>query len=62
MPDNSQPILRPLTQAEQTASALRDMARALLMQAEALESTVPRQPRRRNVKLIDPRKQEQKQC
>jgi hypothetical protein len=44
-----------LTVAQQVAQQLRDQARQLILQAEALEATAPRQPKRRIVEVMDPR-------
>ncbi len=53
--------LQPLPQAAFTAAKLRDMARDLILQAEALEASLP-QPTspRRDVPLFDPRKKKAK--
>ncbi|MBU1417386.1 MAG: hypothetical protein KKI15_02755 [Proteobacteria bacterium] len=49
--------LQPLPQAAFTAAKLREMARALILEAEALEASLPAIPRsRKDTPLFDPRK------
>lgn len=48
----------PMSTARKTAARLREMARELLMEADALDAGVEMpKPRRRHVALIDPRKE-----
>ena len=48
--------LHPLPPQAITAARLRKLARELILEAEALEASIPARPVRRDVKLVDPRK------
>lgn len=58
MSTNSREQLQPMPQVSITSDRLRQMARELMIQADALDALIdrPKTKKRKNVQLIDPRK------